>query len=154
MVQALEELSNEENTTAPTTTVTIDNTKLPAKKSSSTLLAPKTRRSSSASLREKKNLKNAANKVGEQNRLRNTIQNLTANIQDKRLLFDNLLKVGLISLNEQTIEMMLATFVNLMLLQPLLLPLHRFLLLKMKVAEEKEDTGRGGAEQKKGRSSQ
>ncbi len=37
----------------------------------------------------------------------------------KRLLLDDLLRVGLISLNEKAIEMMLATFVYPMLLQPL-----------------------------------
>lgn len=59
-------------------------------------------------------------------RLINHIRDLIANVQDELLLLDDLLEVGLISLNEQAIEMMLATFVYPMLLQPLLLPLHRF----------------------------
>lgn len=59
-------------------------------------------------------------------RLTDQIRDLIANVQDELLLLDDLLKVGLISLNEQAIEMMLATFVYPMLLQPLLLPLHRF----------------------------
>ncbi|KAL9179663.1 hypothetical protein ACHAXT_008953 [Thalassiosira profunda] len=66
----------------------------------------------------------------ERNKLRNSVQDLIANVQDELLLLDDLLKVGLISLNEQAIEMMLATFVYPMLLQPLLLPLHRFSLSK------------------------
>ncbi len=42
------------------------------------------------------------------------------------MLLEGLLKVGLISLNEQAIEMLLATFVYPMLLQPLLLPGHQY----------------------------
>jgi len=63
---------------------------------------------------------------GERTRLRAALHDLTANVQDELLLLDDLLRVGLISLNEQAIEMMLATFVYPMLLQPLLLPLRRF----------------------------
>ena len=62
----------------------------------------------------------------ERSRLQNSIEELIANVQDELLLLEDLLKLGLISLNEQSIEMMLATFVYPMLLQPLLLPLHRF----------------------------
>jgi hypothetical protein len=43
------------------------------------------------------------------------------NLQDELLLLEDLLKVGLTSFNEQTIEMMFATFVYPLLLQPLLL---------------------------------
>ncbi len=63
-------------------------------------------------------------KEGERTRLRDSIQNLIASMQDELLLLDDLLRVGLISLNEQAIEMMLATFVYPMLLQPSLLPVH------------------------------
>ncbi|KAL7522681.1 hypothetical protein ACHAWX_007364 [Stephanocyclus meneghinianus] len=59
-------------------------------------------------------------------RLSNTIRDLVDKVQDELLLLDDLLRVGLISLNEQTIELVLATIVYPMLLQPLLLPLHRF----------------------------
>ncbi|KAL3816871.1 hypothetical protein ACHAXA_005243 [Cyclostephanos tholiformis] len=54
-------------------------------------------------------------------RLHHSLHDLMADVQDELLLLDDLLKVGLISLNEQTIEMVLATFVYPMLLQPLLL---------------------------------
>ena len=65
--------------------------------------------------------------VAEQKRrLVDAVRDLTANVQDELLLLDDLLKVGLASLNEQAIEMMLAAFVYPMLLQPLLLPPHRF----------------------------
>jgi hypothetical protein len=71
--------------------------------------------------------RNNARKTDEtRDRLTNHIRDLIANVQDELLLLDDLLRVGLISLNEQAIEMMLATFVYPMLLQPLLLPLHRF----------------------------
>ncbi|KAL7426986.1 hypothetical protein ACHAXM_000700 [Skeletonema potamos] len=71
--------------------------------------------------------RNAAKKKDEtRDRLVNHIRDLIANVQDELLLLDDLLEVGLISLNEQAIEMLLATFVYPMLLQPLLLPLHRF----------------------------
>ena len=63
--------------------------------------------------------------AAERSRLCNVLQNLVANVQDELLLLDDLLKVGLISLNEQAIEMLLATFVYPMLLQPLLLPGHQ-----------------------------
>eukprot|EP00804_Cyclotella_cryptica_P001221 CCRYP_012724-RA/>CCRYP_012724-RA protein AED:0.24 eAED:0.24 QI:0/-1/0/1/-1/1/1/0/959 len=65
-------------------------------------------------------------RVERKSRLTNTVHDLVANVQDELLLLDDLLRVGLISLNEQAIEMVLATFVYPMLLQPLLLPLHRF----------------------------
>ena len=65
-------------------------------------------------------------RAAERTRLCNVLQNLVANVQDELLLLDDLLKVGLISLNEQAIEMLLATFVYPMLLQPLLLPGHQY----------------------------
>ena len=65
-------------------------------------------------------------KAERKSRLVNTVHDLVANVQDELLMFDDLLRVGLVSLNEQAIEMLLATFVYPMLLQPLLLPLHRF----------------------------
>ena len=71
--------------------------------------------------------RNTAKKRDEtRDRLISHIRDLIANVQDELLLLDDLLEVGLISLNEQAIEMMLATFVYPMLLQPLLLPLRRF----------------------------
>lgn len=47
------------------------------------------------------------------------------NIQDELLLLEDVLRVGLTSLNEQAIEMMFATFVYPLLLQPLLLYFQR-----------------------------
>lgn len=47
------------------------------------------------------------------------------NVQDELLLLEDVLKVGLTSLNEQMIEMMFATFVYPLLLQPLLLYFQR-----------------------------
>jgi len=47
------------------------------------------------------------------------------NVQDELLLLEDALKVGLTSLNEQVIEMMFATFVYPLLLQPLLLYFQR-----------------------------
>lgn len=47
------------------------------------------------------------------------------NLQDELLLLEDMLKVGLTSLNEQVIEMMFATFVYPLLLQPLLLYFQR-----------------------------
>jgi len=105
----------------------------------------------------------------ERQSLRTTVQNVIANVQDELLLLDDLLKVGLISLNEQSIEMMLATFVYPMLLQPLLLPLHRFSSSKRKSEEtemeeeeevqddtivegvEGDDTGEGSVPQEGGK---
>lgn len=63
----------------------------------------------------------AAERTRRRMRLSNTLHDLMADVQDELLLLDDLLKVGLISLNEHTIEMILATFVYPMLLQPLLL---------------------------------
>lgn len=55
------------------------------------------------------------------NRLANALKDTIADVQDELELFEDVLKVGLTSLNEQSIEMMLATFVYPLLLQPLLL---------------------------------
>mmetsp|Transcript_17525 Transcript_17525/g.25932 ORF Transcript_17525/g.25932 Transcript_17525/m.25932 type:complete len:1277 (-) Transcript_17525:60-3890(-) len=54
-------------------------------------------------------------------RLTNALKDTVADVQDELELFEDVLKVGLTSLNEQSIEMMLATFVYPLLLQPLLL---------------------------------
>jgi len=53
------------------------------------------------------------------------IRDVVGTLQDELMLLDDVLKVGLISLNEQTIEMMLATFIYPLLLQPLLLYAQR-----------------------------
>lgn len=65
-------------------------------------------------------------RVDRKSRLTSTVHDLMASVQDELMMLDDLLRVGLVSLNEQAIEMLLATFVYPMLLQPLLLPLHRF----------------------------
>jgi hypothetical protein len=54
-----------------------------------------------------------------------SLMDTAANIQDELLLLEDLLRVGLSTLNEQTIEMMFATFVYPLLLQPLLLYFQR-----------------------------
>jgi len=104
---------------------------------SSSAAVPGKSSSKSASQKKKKQQPQDTNEA-KRNRLRNTLQNRIANVQDELLLLDDLLKVGLISLNEQAIEMMLATFVYPMLLQPLLLPLHRFSSSK-RVEKKKKD---------------
>ena len=71
--------------------------------------------------REQQHAAAAAETTRRRMRLSNALDDLMADVQDELLLLDDLLKVGLISLNEQTIEMILATFVYPMLLQPLLL---------------------------------
>jgi hypothetical protein len=71
--------------------------------------------------REQQHAAAAAETTRRRMRLSNALHDLMADVQDELLLLDDLLKVGLISLNEQTIEMILATFVYPMLLQPLLL---------------------------------
>ncbi|KAL7541742.1 hypothetical protein ACHAXR_011634 [Thalassiosira sp. AJA248-18] len=130
-VRALEELNNSSSSTA-----TKDDT------------ATTTTKKKSAAERKKSSKTKAKDAVkdkheSERARLQNTIQDLLANVQDELLLLDDLLRVGLISLNEQSIEMMLATFVYPMLLQPLLLPLHRFSLSK----QRKEDGQKKGGEE-------
>ena len=91
---------------------------------------------SSGSASVKSNKKTGESKLEERNRITNSIQGLAANIQDELLLLDDLLDVGLISLNEQSIEMLLATFIYPMLLQPLLLPLTRFASTKKQSGDE------------------
>ena len=58
-------------------------------------------------------------------RLRDTFLDRSADLQDELLLLEDLLQVGLTSVNEQTIEMMLATFIYPLLLQPLRLFMQR-----------------------------
>mmetsp|Transcript_28707 Transcript_28707/g.83197 ORF Transcript_28707/g.83197 Transcript_28707/m.83197 type:complete len:1473 (-) Transcript_28707:109-4527(-) len=58
-------------------------------------------------------------------RLSDTFRDLGADLQDELLLLEDLLKVGLTSVNEQTIEMMLATFIYPLLMQPLSLFMQR-----------------------------
>lgn len=54
-----------------------------------------------------------------------SFDDMAFNLQDELLLLEDILKVGLTSLNEQMIEMMFATFVYPLLLQPLLLYFQR-----------------------------
>eukprot|EP00934_Nitzschia_sp_Nitz4_P001802 Nitzschia sp. Nitz4//scaffold166_size90379//82834//86722//NITZ4_005073-RA/size90379-augustus-gene-0.18-mRNA-1//-1//CDS//3329538244//1802//frame0 len=58
-------------------------------------------------------------------RYMDAFQDTAYNVQDELLLLEDVLKVGLTSLNEQVIEMMFATFVYPLLLQPLLLYFQR-----------------------------
>ena len=58
-------------------------------------------------------------------RLCGTFRDLGADLQDELLLLEDLLKVGLTSVNEQTIDMMLATFIYPLLMQPLSLFMQR-----------------------------
>lgn len=53
------------------------------------------------------------------------LNDTAATVQDEMLLLEDVLNVGLTTLNEQTIEMMFATFVYPLLLQPLLLYFQR-----------------------------
>lgn len=55
-----------------------------------------------------------------------TFQDTVADLQDELLLLEDVLKVGLTAVNEQTIEMMLATFIYPVLLQPLYLYMQRY----------------------------
>jgi hypothetical protein len=59
-------------------------------------------------------------------RLADSLKDTFADLQDELLLLEDVFKVGLTSLNEQCIEMMLATFVYPLLLQPLLLYMQRY----------------------------
>jgi len=58
-------------------------------------------------------------------RLRDTFLDRSADLQDELLLLEDLLQVGLTSVNEQTIEMMLAAFIYPLLMQPLRLFMQR-----------------------------
>ena len=63
-------------------------------------------------------------KARDETRRRRVVSNFhdaAASIQDELLMLEDVLKVGLTSLNEQVIEMMMATFVYPLLLQPLLM---------------------------------
>lgn len=60
------------------------------------------------------------NPIKERERKHNAFKDAAATVQDQLLILDDLLKVGLTALNEQIIEMMFATFVYPLLLQPLL----------------------------------
>lgn len=59
-------------------------------------------------------------------KLTNSLNTAVADMQDEFLLLEDVFQVGLSSLNEQVIEMMLATFVYPLLLQPLLLYMQRY----------------------------
>jgi len=59
-------------------------------------------------------------------KLTNSLNAAVADMQDEFLLLEDVFQVGLSSLNEQIIEMMLATFVYPLLLQPLLLYMQRY----------------------------
>ena len=54
-----------------------------------------------------------------------SIKNYIADLQDELLLLEDVLQVGLVTLNEQIIEMMFATFIYPLLLQPLSLYMQR-----------------------------
>jgi len=58
-------------------------------------------------------------------RLSDAFRDLGADLQDELLLLEDLLKVGLASVNEQTIEMMMATFIYPLLMHPLSLFMQR-----------------------------
>ena len=59
-------------------------------------------------------------------KLANTFRDRAADLQDELLLLEDVFRVGLTVLNEQMIEMMMATFVYPLLLQPLILFSQRF----------------------------
>jgi hypothetical protein len=66
-----------------------------------------------------------AKEVARRKKVSDAFNSTAYNVQDELLLLDDVLKVGLTSLNEQTIEMMFATYVYPLLLQPLLLYFQR-----------------------------
>ena len=77
-------------------------------------------------LRRKQNEKLArAREIARRKKFTKIFNDTSYNIQDELLLLEDMLKVGLTSLNEQVIEMMFATFVYPLLLQPLLLYFQR-----------------------------
>lgn len=67
-----------------------------------------------------------AKRETQKKRLADSLKDSFADLQDELLLLEDVFKVGLTSLNEQCIEMMLATFVYPLLLQPLLLYMQRY----------------------------
>jgi hypothetical protein len=68
-------------------------------------------------------------------KLTTSLNTAVADMQDEFLLLEDVFQVGLSSLNEQIIEMMLATFVYPLLLQPLLLYMQRYTAYADKNAE-------------------
>eukprot|EP00533_Pseudo-nitzschia_delicatissima_P009654 CAMPEP_0116086566 /NCGR_PEP_ID=MMETSP0327-20121206/4921_1 /TAXON_ID=44447 /ORGANISM="Pseudo-nitzschia delicatissima, Strain B596" /LENGTH=1381 /DNA_ID=CAMNT_0003577621 /DNA_START=75 /DNA_END=4220 /DNA_ORIENTATION=- len=66
-----------------------------------------------------------AREVARRKKFTNIFNDTSYNLQDELLLLEDMLKVGLTSLNEQVIEMMFATFAYPLLLQPLLLYFQR-----------------------------
>ena len=66
-----------------------------------------------------------AKAAARKNKSLNTFNDIADSLQDELLLLEDMLRVGLTSLNEQAIEMMLATFAYPLLLQPLLLYFQR-----------------------------
>jgi hypothetical protein len=66
-----------------------------------------------------------AREIARRQKYTNIFNDTSYNVQDELLLLEDVLKVGLTSLNEQVIEMMFATFVYPLLLQPLLLYFQR-----------------------------
>ena len=66
-----------------------------------------------------------AKEAARQQKMTKYFNSIADSIQDEFLLLEDVLKVGLTSLNEQAIEMLLATFVYPLLLQPLLLYFQR-----------------------------
>jgi len=89
-------------------------------------------RASGSSTNGEDDFRSASSKAGKakkevrKRRLTASLNDAVANLQDELLLLEDVFKVGLTSLNEQIIEMMLATFVYPLLLQPLLLFMQRF----------------------------
>jgi len=77
-------------------------------------------------IRKKPNDKLArAREIARRKKFTQIFNDTSYNLQDELLLLEDMLKVGLTSLNEQVIEMMFATFVYPLLLQPLLLYFQR-----------------------------
>lgn len=66
-----------------------------------------------------------AKETARRQKITDSFNDIAYKVQDELLLLEDVLKVGLTSLNEQTIEMMFATFVYPLLLQPLLLYFQR-----------------------------
>lgn len=116
------------STTAAVATTTDTRSSAPSYKISSTTATTASRDVNEQEERKKQQKINIRKqrRAAERARLCSAMQNLVANVQDELLLLDDFLKVGLISLSEQVIEMLLATFVYPMMLQPLLLPIHRY----------------------------
>ena len=69
--------------------------------------------------------KNRQKFLDERKKAVQSIKNYVADLQDELLLLEDVLQVGLVTLNEQIIEMMFATFIYPLLLQPLSLYMQR-----------------------------